>query len=73
MLAQLVKTFEMKDLRATKQILGIEIHRYEENDKRIQYEPCETDKCLFRFHCNISSRRCPGYKEEGGYVSCIVC
>ena len=34
-LAQLDKTFEMKDLRAAKKILGIEIHREEENDKRI--------------------------------------
>jgi hypothetical protein len=34
-LAQLDRTFEMKDLRAAKQILGIEIHREEENDKRI--------------------------------------
>ena len=34
-LAQLVRTFEMKDLRDEKQILGIEIHRDEENDKRM--------------------------------------
>jgi hypothetical protein len=33
-LAQLDRTFEMKDLRDAKQILGIEIHRDEENDKR---------------------------------------
>jgi hypothetical protein len=59
--AQLVRMFQMKDLGATKQILGIEVHRDEKNGKlwlsqvygedidEVQYEHCETGKYPFSF------------------------
>jgi hypothetical protein len=56
--AQLVMMFRMKDPRATKQILDIEVHRDEKNGKlwlsrvyteEVQCEHCETNKYPFSF------------------------
>jgi hypothetical protein len=83
--AQLTRMFQMKDLGATKQILGIEVHRDRNNGKlwlsqqnsmekildEVQYEHCETGKYPLAFHCKLSSSLCPSSKEEKNYISHI--
>jgi hypothetical protein len=76
--AQLTRMFQMKDLGATKQILGIGVHRDGKNGKLwlSQHKSMEKIPMWFSmnimklvnipivFHCKLSSSLCPGYKEE---------
>jgi hypothetical protein len=76
--AQLARMFQMKDLGATKQILGIGVHRDEKNGKLWLSQQKSMEKILMWFnmnivklvniplvfHCNLSSSLCPGSKEE---------
>jgi hypothetical protein len=72
----------MKDPRATKQILGIEVYRdgkngklwlshvYGEDIDELQYEQCDLlENIPLTFHCKIFSSLFRGSKEENDYVS----
>ena len=80
---QLARTFDMKDLGATKQILGMEIHRDRRNDKFWLSQQKYVEKILMRFNMNnvkpvqiplashfkLSSILCPSNDEEKDYMS----
>jgi len=74
----------MKDPRATKQILDIEVYRdgkngklwlshvYGEDIDELQYEQCDLLVNIpLTFHCNLSSSLFHGSKEENDYMSCV--
>jgi hypothetical protein len=81
--AQMARTFDMKDLGATKQILGIEIHRDRKNGKLWISQQKYVEKILLRFgmnnvkpvnipfasHFKISLGLCPSSEEEKDYMS----
>jgi hypothetical protein len=81
--AQLARTFDMKDLGATKQILGMEIHRDRKNGKLWLSQQKYVEKILMRFgmnnvkpvqiplasHFKLSSGLCPSNDEEKDYMS----
>jgi hypothetical protein len=80
--AQLARTFDMKDLGATKQILGMEIHRDKKNDKLWLSQQKYVEKIIMSFglnnvkpvkipldsHFKLSSRLCPSNDEENEYM-----
>jgi hypothetical protein len=82
--AQLARVFDMKDLGATKQILGMEIHRDRKNGKLWLSQQKYVEKILMRFgmnnvkpvqiplasHFKISSGLCPSNDEEK--IICLV-
>ena len=79
----MVRTFDMKDLGAAKQILGIEIHRDRKNAKLSFSQEKYVEKILERFemnkancvnvplcsHFKLSSILCPSSVEEKDYIS----
>ena len=81
--AQKARNFYMKDLGATKQILGIEIHRDRKNGKLNFSQEKNVEKILARFemnkakavnvpsasHFKLSSSLCPSSVEENDYMS----
>eukprot|EP01018_Ginkgo_biloba_P031117 Gb_21340 [translate_table: standard] len=81
--AQLARTFDMKDLGAAKQILGIEIHRDRKHGKMWLSQQKYVEKILMRFgmnsvklvniplasHFKLSSSLCPSNKEEKDFMS----
>ena len=81
----MARTFNMKDLGAAKQILGIEIHRDRKNGKLSFSQEKYVEKILLRFkmnkektmnvplasHFNLSSGLCPSSVEEKDYMSCV--
>ena len=81
--AQMARAFDMKDLGATKQILGIEIHRDRRNGKLSFSREKYVEKILERFgmnkvkpvnvplasHFKLSSGLCPSSDEEKNYMS----
>ena len=81
--AQMAMTFDMMDLGATKQILGIKIHRDRRNGKLSFSQEKYVKKILVRFemdkekpvnvplayHFNIYSILCPISVEEKDYMS----
>jgi hypothetical protein len=81
--AQLARTFDMKDLGATKQILGMEIHRDRKNGKLWLSQEKYVEKILQRFgmnkvkpvniplssHFKISSGLSPSNDEEKEFMS----
>jgi hypothetical protein len=81
--AQLARAFDMKDLGATKQILGMEIHRDRKNGKMWLSKHKYVEKILMRFsmnnvkpiqirlasHFKLSSGLCPSNEEEKDYMS----
>ena len=84
--AHMARTFDMKDLRAAKKILGIEIHRDRINGKLSFSQEKYVEKIFERFemnkenpvnfpldsHFKLSSGLCPS-SVEGLYVSCTIC
>jgi ATP-binding cassette subfamily B (MDR/TAP) protein 1 len=84
--AQLARTSDMKDLGATKQILGIEIHKDMKHGKLWFSQQRYVERILLRFNMNnvkpinipltshfkFSSSLCPSNKEEDDYVSCTA-
>jgi hypothetical protein len=83
--AQMVRTFNMKDLKAARQILGMEIFKDRRNGKIWLSQQKYVEKILLRFgmkdvklvsvplasHFKISSSLCPSTKEEKEYMSRI--
>ena len=83
--AQMAKTFDMKDLGATKQILGIEIHRDKRNGNLSISQEKYVEEILVRFemnkakpvnvslasHFKLSSSLCPSSVEEKYYMSYV--
>ena len=83
--AQMARNFDMKDLGAAKQILGIEIHRDRKNGKLSFSQEKYVEKILERFemnkakpvnvplasHFKISSSLCSSSVEEKDYMSCV--
>ena len=83
--AQLARTFDMKDLGAANQILGMQIHRDRKNGKLWLSQKKYVEKILQRFgmkkvkpvniplssHLNISSSLSPKNGEEKQYMSHI--
>jgi hypothetical protein len=81
--AQLARAFDMKDLGATKQILGMEIHRDRKNGKLWLSQQKYVERILMRFdknnvkpiqiplasHFKISLGLCPSNDEEKDYMS----
>jgi hypothetical protein len=81
--AWLARAFDMKDLGATKQILGMEIHINMKNGKMWLSQHKYVEKILMRFsmnnvkpiqiplasHFNLSSGVCPSNDEEKDYIS----
>jgi hypothetical protein len=81
--AQMARTFDMKDLGATKQILGMEILRDRKNGKLWLSQQKYVEKILLRFgmnnvkpvsiplasHFKLSSSLCPSTDEEKEYMS----
>jgi hypothetical protein len=81
--AHMDRTFNMKDLGATREILGIEIFRDIMNGKIWLSQQKYVEKILLRFgmndvkpvlvpldsHFNLSSSLCPSTKEEKEYMS----
>jgi hypothetical protein len=81
--AQLANMFQITDLGATKQILGMGVQRDGENGKLWLSQQKYMEKILMRFkmyivkpinipiafHCKISSSLCPSSKEEKNYMS----
>ena len=86
MKAQLARMFDMKDLGAEKQILGIEIHRDKEHSKIWLSQKKYVEKILIRFgmqnvkpvniplasHFKLSSSLCPSNKDENDYMSHVT-
>ena len=83
----MARTFDMKDIGATKQILGIEIHRNIRNGKLSFSQETYVEKILVRFKINkakpmnvhlasdfkLSSSLSPNsVKENVVYVSCTI-
>ena len=80
--AQMDRNFDMKDLGAAKQILGIEIHRDRKSGK-LKFSQEKYEKILERFemnkakpvnvhlasHFKLSSSLCPSIVEENDYMS----
>jgi len=83
--AQMARTFDMKDLGAARQILGMEIFRDRRNGKLWLSQQKYVEKILLRFgmndvkpvsvplasHFKLSSSLCPSTKEEKEYMSRI--
>jgi hypothetical protein len=83
--AQMARTFDMKDLGASRQILGMEIFRDRRNGKLWLSKQKYVEKILLRFGMNdmkpvsvplasyfkLSSSLCPSTKEENEYMSRI--
>jgi hypothetical protein len=83
---QLARTFDMKDLGASKQILGIEIHKDMKRGKLWFSQHKYVEKILLRFgmynvkpiniplasHFKLSSSLCPSNKEERDYMSQVL-
>jgi hypothetical protein len=83
--AQMARMFDMKDLGAARQILGMEIFRDMRNGKLWLSQQKYVEKILLRFgmndvkpvsvplasHFKISSSLCPSTKEENEYMSRI--
>eukprot|EP00253_Pinus_taeda_P034234 PITA_34234 len=83
--AQIARTFDMKDLGATRQILGMEIFRDRSNGKLWLSQQKYIEKILLRFgmnnvkplsiplasHFKLSSSLCPSTNEENEYMSRI--
>ena len=81
--AQMARTFDMKDLGAAKQILGMEIFRDRRNGNIWLSQQKYVEKILLRFgmndvkpisvplasHFNVYSSLCPSIKEEKEYRS----
>ena len=81
----MARAFDMKDLGAAKQILGIEIHRDRRNGKLSFSQEKYVEKILERFgmnkvkpvnvplasHFKLSSGLCPSSDEEKDYMSCV--
>eukprot|EP00253_Pinus_taeda_P034543 PITA_34543 len=82
---QMARTFDMKDLGATRQILGMEIFRDRSNGKLWLSQQKYVEKILLRFcmnnvkpvsiplasHFKLSSSLCPNTDEEKDYMSRI--
>ena len=80
---QMARTFDMKDLGAARQILGMEIFRDRGNGKLWLSQQKYVEKILLRFgmnnvkpvsiplasHFKLSSRLCPNTDEEKDYMS----
>ena len=80
---QMARTFDMKDLGAAKQILGIETHRNKRNGKLSFSHEKYVEKILERFemnkenhvnvplasHFKLSLDLCPSSVEEKDYMS----
>ena len=83
--AQMARTFDMKDLGATRQILGMEIFRDRRNGNLWLSQEKYIEKILLRFgmnnlkpclvplasHFKLSSSLCPSTNEEKEYMSRI--
>eukprot|EP00253_Pinus_taeda_P026081 PITA_26081 len=83
--AQMARTFDMKDLGAARQILGMEIFRDRSNGKLWLSQQKYIEKILLRFgmdnvkpvsvllasHFKLSSSLCPNTDEEKDYMSRI--
>jgi hypothetical protein len=83
--AQMARTFDMKDLGAARQILGMEIFRDMRNGKLWLSQQKYVEKIILRFgmndvkpipvplafHFNLSSSLCPSTKKENEYMSRI--
>eukprot|EP00253_Pinus_taeda_P033931 PITA_33931 len=83
--AQMARTFDMKDLGAARQILGMEIFRDRSNGKLWLSQQKYIEKILLRFgmnnvkpmsvplasHFKLSSSLCPNTNEEKEYMSRI--
>ena len=83
--AQMARTFDMKDLGAARQILGMEIFRDRSNGKLWLSQKKYIEKILLRFgmnnvkpvsvpfasHFKLSSSLCPNSDEEKDYMSQI--
>jgi hypothetical protein len=83
--AQMARTFDMKDLGAARQILGMEIFKDRRNGKLWLSQQKYVEKILLRFgmndvkpvsvplasHFKLSSSLCPSTKEEKEYMSRI--
>jgi len=83
--AQMARTFDMKDLGAARQILGMEIFRDRSNGKLWLSQQRYIEKILLRFgmnnvkpvsvplasHFKLSSSLCPNSDEEKDYMSRI--
>ena len=81
--AQMARIFDMKDLGDSKQILGIQIHKYRRNGKLSFSQEKYVEKILVRFemnkekivnvplasHFKLSSGLCPSSVEEKDYMS----
>ena len=69
--------FQIKDLGATKQILGIEVQRDRKNGKlwlslmRFSMKFEKKVNISLTFHCKVSSILCPGSKEENDHMYCV--
>ena len=62
--AQMARTFDMKDLGAAKQILGIEIHRDKRNGKLSFSQEKYVEKILVRFEMNKENSMKIGNKPQ---------
>ena len=83
--AQMARTFDMKDLKATKQILGTKIHRDRRNGKLSFSQETYVEKILESFemnnekpvnvplasHFRLYSNLCPSCVQEKDYMSCV--
>ena len=81
--AQMARTFDMKDLGAARQILGMDIFRDRSNGKLWLSQQKYIEKILLRFgmnnvkpvlvplasHFKLSSSLCPNTNEEKEYMS----
>jgi hypothetical protein len=83
--AQLARAFDMKDLGASIQILGMDIHRDMKNGKLWLSQQKYVEKIIMRFnmnnvkpmqiplasHLKLSSGLCSSNDEEKDYMSCV--